>query len=786
MRCALLVVAFAFALSTATARAQPPSDWNNTSGGSFSLATNWTPNGAPGAAGYARFNLPNTYAVTFAGGVSNSKFSVNQGNVTFALGGFTYAQTGIPNDIGIGSSPATLTVQNGTVNNDGLGIGAITGATGTLIVDTAATFNMGSSSLSVGGGGSGTLVVQNGASLTSGQSSFGNVVGGFGQGTITGTNSKWTLNDFMRIGDAGSGTLTVSAAGQVTGGSLTVGAQAGGSGNLTVTGVNSTMTMTNAFVGLAGSGTVGILAGGKVTAQTLTVGEFLGSVGSIVVTDTSSTLTVSGTTIIGGIDPNQPASSANVTVSSGGTVNFNGSTTLQPTAIVNIKGGTLSLNTLSEATGAQLNWTSGTVQFANGSTVTAPLLNQLLAGSNTIAAGQTLAATAGTLALGGPLLVAGNGAINGSAITTSGSLTINTLGTVSATDTVSLGTGTVTQVGDLATLAATNGVTNNGTLQLNGLAATVKGFLANLGTLQGTGKLTAGLSNGTTGTIRARSGDYLVVAGITGSTNLGNIELSGGTLEFTAALSNLANGFISGRGEFRGGTANPGGFGLSNSGVMAFSGGTTDIRGDVQNNSGAHIVNAGGGVVTFYDDVIHNGAEIRTNAGSRTVFFGSQSGAGPFTGTGTVEYNGDLRPGNSPARVTYEGDVILNGSAKYFAEIGGTTPGAEYDELTIQGTVNLSGVLQVLLINNFVPQPGQSFDLIENRGVSPIVGTFTGIPEGQLFTVSGVTFQATYLGGGSGHDFVISVPVPEPGTLALCGFAAVGWVTFWRRRWRAD
>jgi T5SS/PEP-CTERM-associated repeat protein len=758
--------------------AQPPSDWNNAGGGNFSLATNWTPSGAPGAAGYARFNLPNTYTVTFTGGVSNTKFSVNQGNVTWNLGGFTYAQTGIPNDVGIGSSAATLTVQNGTVNNDGLGIAAITGSTGTLIVDTGATFNMGSNSLSVGGGGSGTLVVQNGGSLTSGQSSFGNVVGGFGQGTITGTNSKWTLNDFMRIGDAGSGTLTVSAAAQVSGTSFTVGYQAGGSGNLTVTGVNSTVTMTNTFLGLSGSGTVGILAGGKFNTQTLTVGEFLGSVGAVSVTGIGSTLTASGTTIIGGIDPNQPASSASVTVSSGGTVSFNGSTTLQPTAVVNIKGGTLNLNTLSVATGAQLNWTTGTVRFADGATVTGPLLNQLLANTSTIAAGQTLAATAGTLAVGGPLLVAGNGAINGSAITTSGALTINTLGTVSATDSVTTGAGTVTQVNDLATLAATNNVINNGTLQLNGPAATVNGFVANLGVLQGTGKLTAGMSNGTIGTVRARTGDYLVVAGNTGSTNLGNIELSGGTLEFNAALSNLANGFISGRGEFRGGTSSPGGFGLSNSGVLAFSGGATDVRGDVQNNSGAHIVNAGGGVVTFYDDVVHNGVEIRTNSGGRTVFFGSQSGAGPFTGTGVVEYNGDLRPGNSPARVTYDGDVLLNPGSTLHAELGGTSTG-QYDELTVLGQVTAGGALDVVLYNGFVPQIGNQFTVIENRGGSPIVGTFAGVPEGGTVTASGITFAATYLGGG-GHDFVLTA-VPEPGTLALVGACAVGGVVARRK-----
>jgi hypothetical protein len=28
--------------------------------------------------------------------------------------------------------------------------------------------------------------------------------------------------------------------------------------------------------------------------------------------------------------------------------------------------------------------------------------------------------------------------------------------------------------------------------------------------------------------------------------------------------------------------------------------------------------------------------------------------------------------------------------------------------------------------------------------------------------------------------------VPEPGTFTLLGVAAVGWVTFWRRRWRSN
>jgi hypothetical protein len=33
---------------------------------------------------------------------------------------------------------------------------------------------------------------------------------------------------------------------------------------------------------------------------------------------------------------------------------------------------------------------------------------------------------------------------------------------------------------------------------------------------------------------------------------------------------------------------------------------------------------------------------------------------------------------------------------------------------------------------------------------------------------------------------VTPTAVPEPGTLALASVAAIGWVTFWRRRWQSN
>ncbi len=77
------------------------------------------------------------------------------------------------------------------------------------------------------------------------------------------------------------------------------------------------------------------------------------------------------------------------------------------------------------------------------------------------------------------------------------------------------------------------------------------------------------------------------------------------------------------------------GEGWTNLGVMAFSG-TSDVFGDVDNQAGGQFVISGNATTTFFDDVTHNGLEIRTSAGSNTVIFGEASGAGAYTGTGSV------------------------------------------------------------------------------------------------------------------------------------------------------
>src|SRR4029453_19340869 len=127
--------------------------------------------------------------------------------------------------------------------------------------------------------------------------------------------------------------------------------------------------------------------------------------------------------------------------------------------------------------------------------------------------------------------------------------------------------------------------------------------------------------------------------------------------------------------------------GLANQGKMQFSGGPTDIYGNVSFTGGAgggEMINSGSGnVVTFYGNVTHNGDEIRTSPTNTTVFFGNVSGAGAYTGTGAVRFEGSFMPGNSPGRVTLEGDMQLGAASRLMIELKGTIPGDQYDQLQI-------------------------------------------------------------------------------------------------------
>ena len=106
--------------------------------------------------------------------------------------------------------------------------------------------------------------------------------------------------------------------------------------------------------------------------------------------------------------------------------------------------------------------------------------------------------------------------------------------------------------------------------------------------------------------------------------------------------------------------------------------------------------------------------------------FGTKIRGGLIGGTGSflqdVTYgfsmSGQLSPGLSAGRIEANGNYIQNASGSYNCEIGGTIAGTNYDQVSITGSAQLAGTINVVSINGFVPALGDRFEIMKFGSVS--------------------------------------------------------------------
>ncbi|MHC4716432.1 MAG: hypothetical protein ACYS5V_05635, partial [Planctomycetota bacterium] len=266
------------------------------------------------------------------------------------------------------------------------------------------------------------------------------------------------------------------------------------------------------------------------------------------------------------------------------------------------------------------------------------------------------------------------------------------------------GTVTITSAGRLAgagILNAQAGIDNDGVIDLSSGLQLAGGTLTNRGLLTGSGLVGNALSNGVNGEVHVDTGEEMVFTAA--AVNAGKIEALAAEVRFVAGLTNAAStGAVWARDAvLRFGT------GLTNNGSVGISFGVTDVFGDVTNSGTGKIVVSGGASATFYDDVTNDG-EIRVSTDGTAVFFGAFGGSAGTTGAGTVYLEGDLRPGHSPAVISFGGDVAFGSAARLEVEIDGDGAG-QFDRVQIAGAAALNGTLDVLVGGGYVPEPGTAF-----------------------------------------------------------------------------
>ncbi|MGO8675012.1 MAG: hypothetical protein ACLQVX_03980 [Limisphaerales bacterium] len=148
--------------------------------------------------------------------------------------------------------------------------------------------------------------------------------------------------------------------------------------------------------------------------------------------------------------------------------------------------------------------------------------------------------------------------------------------------------------------------------------------------------------------------------------------------------------------------------------TQSFSPGNLSISGSVAGGGTLHVVGNGSqGSVASWGNGALSLTSVTIDAGASLFLNGlsSLAGAGAFNASlinsGTVQ-------GTSPGVLTIGGGngYQQTASGTLIMELGGSSPGTQYSQLAIAGGASLAGSLKVRVINRFLPQPGDTFQLL--------------------------------------------------------------------------
>lgn len=240
-------------------------------------------------------------------------------------------------------------------------------------------------------------------------------------------------------------------------------------------------------------------------------------------------------------------------------------------------------------------------------------------------------------------------------------------------------------------------ITNTGRLLPTGTGLTINGVLTNL-----PGNLTAGNA------IHFGPGGGFVGAGTVNAAISGDAT---STITPTGTLSigaNVANGF--------------------------FSNGDLEVGGNIVN-----IQDSNGAVLT---NATLNSGRIECLAGIGVQNGGVVRGDGLFVGDITCA--GQLDPhlaSQSGGLLTIQGDLLMNPTGSVQIEIGGTPASDRSDLIFISGAATFDGTVNITLKNNYTPQRGQQFILV--NAVGGRTGTFDALIT-PTNVCNGVTFELVY------------------------------------------
>ena len=223
-------------------------------------------------------------------------------------------------------------------------------------------------------------------------------------------------------------------------------------------------------------------------------------------------------------------------------------------------------------------------------------------------------------------------------------------------------------------------------------------------------------------------------------------------LDITTHAIDANLGGLAGAGAFNIGTQNITVQQGDYSGILSGAGALTKVQGADLRLSGANTY-TGGTTINSGALIVSNTAGSATGSGIVTVMDGAfLSGQGIILGQVNVERFAMIAPGEDALGEDASGILTISNidfarGSEYEVDLGGLRLGVQYDQLVVtqQATIDTAAMLEVSLIEAFVPELGDAFQIFDFAG--SVTGTFQRIDLPTLDAGLGWNLQDLYTTG---------------------------------------